>query len=63
MKVRYLIRVVITAGLWLLGAAYLLACDLLARTVAGVVEVPVGIITAAVGGVLLVWILLTGRSG
>jgi len=42
----------------ILGAAFLVAADLVARVVADPVEVPVGIITAAVGGPLLVLLLI-----
>ena len=41
----------------LAGATLILAADMVARTVAGPVEVPVGIVTAALGGPLLVWTL------
>lgn len=39
------------------GATFLLLCDTLARTVAAPLELPVGIITAALGGPFFLWIL------
>ena len=45
------------------GAGVMVVADLLARTVASPAEIPVGIITAAVGGPFLVWLLLRhGRA-
>jgi len=43
-----------------LGAAFLLVVDVLARTLA-TVEVPLGILTATVGAPLFLWLLATGR--
>jgi iron complex transport system permease protein len=42
----------------LFGAAFLIVCDLLARTVFGPVELPVGIITALIGGPFFLWLLV-----
>ncbi len=44
----------------LLGAAYLLAVDTLARTLT-VVEIPLGILTALLGAPFFLWLLATGR--
>lgn len=44
----------------LLGAAYLLAVDTLARTVTAV-EIPLGILTALLGAPFFLWLLATGR--
>lgn len=44
------------------GAAFLALCDTIARTVFRPAEIPVGVITALVGGPGLIWILRTGRS-
>jgi iron complex transport system permease protein len=44
----------------LLGAAFMLAVDTLARTVAGV-EIPLGVLTAFVGTPLFLWLLVTAR--
>ncbi|MDP4004318.1 iron ABC transporter permease [Methylobacterium sp. NEAU K] len=45
-----------------LGAGYLLAVDLIART-AGTIEVPLGILTALVGAPFFLWLLAAGRRG
>ncbi|HEX7877941.1 MAG TPA: iron ABC transporter permease [Candidatus Eisenbacteria bacterium] len=39
------------------GASFLIICDTLARTIAGGLELPVGIITAAIGGPFFLWVL------
>jgi len=41
----------------LFGAAFLIACDLVARTIVAPVEMPVGIITAIIGGPFFLWLL------
>ncbi|TCL74832.1 iron ABC transporter permease [Rhizobium sp. BK251] len=46
----------------LLGAAYLLVVDMLARTIA-LTEVPLGILTAVVGAPFFLWLLASGRRG
>ena len=46
----------------LLGAGYLTAVDLLARTVAAI-EVPLGILTALVGAPFFLWLLAAGKRG
>ncbi|ADB77555.1 ABC transporter permease [Geodermatophilus obscurus] len=45
----------------LTGAAFVLVCDVLARTIRYPYEVPVGMIGGVVGGVLFVWLLLRAR--
>jgi iron complex transport system permease protein len=42
----------------LFGAAFLIACDVLARTVTAPVELPVGVITALIGGPFFLWLLV-----
>jgi iron complex transport system permease protein len=42
----------------LFGASFLVGCDLLARTVLAPVELPVGIITAMIGGPFFLWLLI-----
>jgi iron complex transport system permease protein len=42
----------------LFGAAFLITCDLIARTAFGPVELPVGIVTAMIGGPFFLWLLL-----
>ena len=46
----------------LLGGGYLVAVDVLARTIAPI-EVPLGILTAAIGAPFFLWLLLTARQG
>ena len=45
----------------LLGAALLLAADMLARTLLAPAELPVGIITALIGAPFFIWLLVKGR--
>jgi iron complex transport system permease protein len=42
----------------LFGAAFLVGCDLIARTILAPVELPVGIITAIIGGPFFLWLLI-----
>jgi iron complex transport system permease protein len=42
------------------GGIFLVLADLVARTVLAPVEIPVGIVTALVGGPFFVWLLITG---
>ncbi len=44
----------------LFGAAFLVGCDLVARTALAPVELPVGIITAMIGGPFFLWLLIRG---
>ncbi|MGB3390661.1 MAG: iron ABC transporter permease [Pseudaminobacter sp.] len=46
----------------LLGASMLLLADALSRTIVAPAELPIGIITAAVGGPFFLWILLRKRG-
>jgi iron complex transport system permease protein len=50
-------RVVLPAAI-LFGAAFLVLCDLVARTILAPVEVPVGIVTAVIGGPFFLWLLI-----
>jgi iron complex transport system permease protein len=50
-------RVVIPAAI-LFGAAFLVICDLIARTVMAPIELPVGIVTAMIGGPFFIWLLV-----
>lgn len=45
----------------LFGAAFLVGCDLIARTILAPVELPVGIITAIIGGPFFLWLLIRKR--
>jgi iron complex transport system permease protein len=50
-------RVVLPASI-LFGAAFLVVCDLIARTVMAPIELPVGIVTAMIGGPFFIWLLV-----
>jgi iron complex transport system permease protein len=50
-------RVVLPASA-LFGAAFLVVCDLAARTLMAPVEIPVGVITAILGGPFFLWLLV-----
>jgi iron complex transport system permease protein len=50
-------RIVLPASA-LFGAAFLVGCDLVARTVLAPVELPVGIVTAIIGGPFFLWLLV-----
>ncbi|HET7697026.1 MAG TPA: iron ABC transporter permease [Vicinamibacterales bacterium] len=45
----------------LFGAAFLVGCDVIARTILAPVELPVGIITALIGGPFFLWLLISKR--
>jgi iron complex transport system permease protein len=53
-------RIVLPASA-LFGAAFLVACDVLARTVLSPIELPVGVITALIGGPFFLWLLMRKR--
>jgi iron complex transport system permease protein len=42
----------------LFGAAFLVGCDLIARTIVAPVQLPVGIVTALIGGPFFLWLLI-----
>ena len=42
----------------LFGAAFLIGCDVVARTAMSPVELPVGVITAIIGGPFFLWLLV-----
>ncbi|WP_421362321.1 FecCD family ABC transporter permease [Agrobacterium rosae] len=44
------------------GSAFLLIVDILARSIASI-EIPLGILTAAVGAPFFLWLLIVGRKG
>jgi iron complex transport system permease protein len=50
-------RIVLPASA-LFGAAFLVVCDLAARTLLAPIEIPVGVITAMVGGPFFLWLLV-----
>jgi len=41
----------------LFGGAFLIGCDLVARTIIAPLELPVGIVTAMIGGPVFLWLL------
>ena len=47
----------------LFGGGFLVACDTLARTVVAPIELPVGIITAFLGGPFFLWLLVRKTEG
>jgi len=47
---------------FLLGASFLTAMDTLSRTLFSPVEIPVGIVTASIGGVFFLWLLLRTKK-
>jgi iron complex transport system permease protein len=51
-------RIVLPASA-LFGAAFLVGCDLVARVALAPVEIPVGVITALIGGPFFLWLLVT----
>ncbi len=55
---------VLLPGAALLGGAFLVVCDTVARTVLAPLELPVGVLTAFLGGPFFLWILLrrVGRA-
>jgi len=54
-------RIVLPASA-LFGAGFLVACDVVARTVLSPIELPVGIITAMIGGPFFLWLLVRGQQ-
>ncbi len=45
------------------GGAFLVLCDTLSRLLIAPAEIPVGVITALLGGPFFLWLLLSGSSG
>jgi iron complex transport system permease protein len=56
---------ILTPAAILFGGAFLALCDCVARTIIAPAEMPVGVITALLGGPFFVWLLLkdTDKSG
>lgn len=46
----------------LLGASLLIGADMISRTIIAPAELPIGIVTATIGGPFFLWILLRNRS-
>jgi iron complex transport system permease protein len=47
----------------LFGGTFLIACDLVSRTVMAPLELPVGIVTAVIGGPFFLWLLISRGAG
>jgi iron complex transport system permease protein len=47
----------------LLGAVFLIWCDLLSRTVMAPQDMPIGVVTGLVGGLFFVWLLGRRQGG
>ena len=47
----------------LFGASFLIGCDLISRTIMAPLELPVGIVTAMIGGPFFLWLLITRGAG
>jgi iron complex transport system permease protein len=52
----------LAAGSFMLGGAFLVLCDTLARTISPPAEIPVGIITALLGGPFFLMVLFKRKS-
>lgn len=52
----------LTPASFLFGGVFLTVCDTVARTIIAPTEIPVGIITALLGGPFFIWLLLTRRG-
>jgi iron complex transport system permease protein len=48
---------------FVLGAAFVAACDVVSRTALAPVEIPVGVITSLLGGPFFIWMLISRRRG
>ena len=55
------LRILLPASMFF-GASFLVMCDTLARTIIAPTEIPVGIITAMLGGPFFVWLLKRPKS-
>ena len=53
---------ILLIGSFLCGSAFLIACDTLARTVIAPVELPVGVITGIIGGIIFIYVLSKKRT-
>ena len=45
------------------GAVFLTLCDIVARTVIAPLELPVGVITGIIGGIVFIWVLTRRHKG
>ena len=53
---------ILLPGSFLAGAAFLTLCDVIARTVIAPLELPVGVITGIIGGVVFIYVLTRKRG-
>ena len=53
---------VLLPGSFLLGGLLLVAADTVSRTIMSPAELPIGIVTTAIGGPFFLWLLLRGRK-
>ena len=52
----------LTPATFMFGGVFLVICDTLSRTIIAPAEIPVGVITALLGGPFFLWLLLSGSS-
>lgn len=52
----------LTPATFVFGGAFLVFCDTLSRTIIAPAEIPVGVITALLGGPFFLWLLVSGSS-
>jgi len=52
----------LTPASFLFGGLFLALCDTFARALFGTVEIPVGVITALLGGPFFIWLLLSNKT-
>ncbi len=45
------------------GGSFLILCDAIGRTIAAPIELPVGVITGIIGGIVFIWVLLNNKTG
>jgi iron complex transport system permease protein len=53
---------ILTPASILAGGIFLTVCDTIARTLIAPVEIPVGVITALLGGPFFIWLLMRGNA-
>lgn len=46
---------------YILGGAFLVICDILSRVVSGYIQIPVGVVTGILGGVLFIFMVISKR--
>src|SRR5690606_20616571 len=54
-------HLVVLPAAFFFGATFLVLCDTLARTIIAPVELPVGVVTATIGGPFFLWLLIVRR--